>query len=247
MPGSSASISGVNVVLNTAVAESLRQYADILEQADDLTTAVHDLIQRVIKEHKRVIFNGNGYDGAWIEEAHRRGLLDLRTTPDCVPYYLDKKNIALFSRHGVYSEVEMRARYEIKLDSYRKVLRVEALTMLDMVRKEILPAVSRYTKELAESVSEKRNIEPQIDTRFEVHTLRRLCSLTGSAAVLTDDLQDALDRCPAGDALQQACYYRNQVLSLMEELRVSVDEMELLCAEDRWPVPSYGDLLFSVN
>ena len=247
MPGSSASISGVNVVLNTAVAESLRQYADILENAADFGAALHDLIRSVIAAHKRVIFNGNGYDDSWIAEAHRRGLLDLRTTPDCVPYYLSEKNIGLFTRHGVYSEVELRARYAIKLDSYRKVVHVEAMTMLDMAWKQILPAVSRYTKELAESIRLKREIGTDIDCSFEEELVRTLSAKCSIAAERTSALQTAVDKCPEGDPLRQACYYRDYVIKAMEALRAVVDEMEPLCAQDRWPIPSYGELLFSVN
>ena len=145
MLGSAASISDANVVLNTAVAESLRQYADVLEQAEDFETALHDLIRNTIQAHKRIIFNGNGYDASWLEEAEKRGLLNLKTTPDCVPYLLKEKNVRLFTTHKIYSETELHARYEIMLENYSKVLRIEALTMLEMVNTDILPAVSDYT------------------------------------------------------------------------------------------------------
>ena len=181
MPGSSASISGVNVVLNTAVAESLRQYADILEKADDFEAALHDLIKDVIHKHKRIIFNGNGYDESWVKEAEKRGLLNLRSTPDCVPYYLSEKNVELFTRHKVYTETELHARYEIKLDNYSKVLHIEAQTMLDMVWKDILPAASAYTKELAETVAAKKAIGGGIDTSYEERLAGHMSVLLASA------------------------------------------------------------------
>ena len=178
MPGSSASISGVNVVLNTAVAESLRQYADELEKADNFEAALHDLIRDVIRKHKRIVFNGNGYDDAWIREAESRGLLNLRTTPDCVPYYLAPKNIELFTRHKVYSETELRARYEIKLDSYCKVLHVEAQTLVEMSRKEILPAVSAYIRSLSETVRARQALDAEAPCRFEREEIAQLSMWT---------------------------------------------------------------------
>ena len=192
MPGSSASISGVNVVLNTAVAESLRQYADILEKADDFEAALHDLIKDVIHKHKRIIFNGNGYDESWVKEAEKRGLLNLRSTPDCVPYYLSEKNVELFTRHKVYTETELHARYEIKLDNYSKVLHIEAQTMLDMVWKDILPAASAYTKELAETVAAKKAIGGGIDTSYEERLAGHVSVLLASATKKAEALEYAL-------------------------------------------------------
>ena len=156
MLGSAASISDANVVLNTAVAESLRQYADVLERAEDFETALHDLIRNTIQAHKRIIFNGNGYDASWLEEAEKRGLLNLKTTPDCVPYLLKEKNVRLFTTHKIYSETELHARYEIMLENYSKVLRIEALTMLEMVNTDILPAVSDYTAKLVRTAEDKK-------------------------------------------------------------------------------------------
>ena len=247
MPGSSASISGVNVVLNTAVAESLRQYADILEKADDFEAALHDLIRDVIRKHKRIVFNGNGYDEAWVKEAESRGLLNLRSTPDCVPYYLAQKNLDLFLQHRVYSEAELRARYEIKLDGYCKVLRVEALTMLDMVRREILPAVSAYVRELNESVLTRRELSERAGCRFELSVSEELGRRLDAAYDKLEALEKAVHTAPAGDSLAKAVYERDVVLSGMEELRREVDEMERLTAAEYWPLPTYGDLLFSVN
>ena len=248
MPGSSASISGVNVVLNTAVAESLRQYADILEKADDFEAALHDLIKDVIHKHKRVIFNGNGYDESWVKEAEKRGLLNLRSTPDCVPYYLSEKNVELFTRHKVYTETELHARYEIKLDNYSKVLHIEAQTMLDMVWKDILPAASAYTKELAETVAAKKAIGGGIDTSYEERLAGHVSVLLASATKKAEALEYALMGVKdITDTLALARYYRDTIFAAMNELRIIVDEMETHCAAKYWPYPSYGDILFSVK
>ena len=248
MPGSSASISGVNVVLNTAVAESLRQYADILEQADDFEAALHDLIKDVIHKHKRIIFNGNGYDESWVKEAEKRGLLNLRSTPDCVPYYLSEKNVELFTRHKVYTETELHARYEIKLDNYSKVLHIEAQTMLDMVWKDILPAASAYTKELAETVAAKKAIGGGIDTSYEEKLAGHMSVLLASATKKAEALEYALMGVKdITDTLALARYYRDTIFAAMNELRIIVDEMETHCAAKYWPYPSYGDILFSVK
>ncbi len=247
MPGSSASISGVNVVLNTAVAESLRQYADELENAENFEAALHDLIRDVIRKHKRIVFNGNGYDDAWIREAESRGLLNLRTTPDCVPYYLAPKNIELFTRHKVYSETELRARYEIKLDSYCKVLHVEAQTLAEMSRKEVLPAVSAYVRSLSETVSARRTLDAEAPCRFEVEEISQLSRHVDNAYEKLLHLEGAIRALPRGDTLDRALFYRDHVLSCMEDLRLDLDEMERLTAAEFWPLPTYGDLMFSVN
>ena len=248
MLGSSQSISGPNVVLNTVVAESLRQYADILEQAEDFELALHDLIRRVIREHKRIIFNGNGYDDSWVKEAESRGLLNLKSTPDCVPYYLAEKNIALFVRHKVYSETEIRARYEIKLDNYCKVLHIEASTMLDMVWKDILPAASAYSKSLVDTALSKKALNENIDRSFEEENAAKLSTLTATAVIKARALEDALLEIKNfSDSLEQAKFYRDTVFSAMNELRIVIDEMETHTAASYWPYPSYGELLFSVK
>ena len=248
MLGSSQSISGPNVVLNTAVAESLRQYADELENATDFESALHDLIRKVIRKHKRIIFNGNGYDDAWVKEAESRGLLNLKSTPDCVPYYLKPKNVELFTRHKVYSEEEIHARYEIKLDNYCKVLHIEASTMLDMVRKDILPAVSAYSKTLVDTALAKKTLSRSIDYSFEAEEALKLSSLTASAVGKARVLEDSLLEVRAlSDTLEQARFYKETVFSAMNELRIVVDEMETHCSAGYWPYPSYGDLLFSVK
>ena len=247
MLGSSASISGANVVLNTAVAESLRQYADELEGVEDFESALHSLIKKAISRHKRIIFNGNGYDEAWIKEAEARGLLNFPSTPDCVPHYLDQKNIDLFTRHKVYNETEMRARCEIKMSSYCKVLNIEALTMLDMVWKDVLPAVSLYSKTLAEAALAKKNLRADIDVSFETELTAKISALTASAVEKTNALERAVTGAKDVEGtLEQARYYRDSVLRAMNELRAVVDELESRTDSACWPYPSYGDILFSI-
>lgn len=248
MLGSAASISDANVVLNTAVAESLRQYADVLEQAEDFETALHDLIRNTIQAHKRIIFNGNGYDASWLEEAEKRGLLNLKTTPDCVPYLLKEKNVRLFTTHKIYSETELHARYEIMLENYSKVLRIEALTMLEMVNTDILPAVSDYTAKLVRTAEDKKALLGSAAGGYEQKTAARLSSLTEIASEDAAKLDDALlqaDDLPT--AQEAASFYQAEVFKDMTELRLAVDEMETLTSRACWPYPSYGDLLFSVR
>ena len=248
MLGSSASISGANVVLNTAVAESLRQYADELENADDFQESLHRLIKRVIKEHKRILFDGNGYDSAWAAEAEKRGLLNLPTTPDCAPYYLAPKNIALFTSHKVYSEAEMRARCEIKLDNYCKVLRIEALTMLRMAKRDILPAVSAYTKALADSGLSKKALCGDIDISYETECTKKISGLAAETLNETRELEKSIYQADAmKDSLEKAEFYKDTVLPTMGRLRHSSDSMEECTASEYWPFPTYGDILFSVK
>ncbi len=248
MLGSNASVSEPNVVLNTAVAESLRQYADLLENAEDLETALHDLIKKVIREHKRIIFNGNAYDPAWEEEAKQRGLLSLRSTPECLPYLLKEKNIALFATHKVYSETELRSRYEIQLENYSKVVNIEALTMIDMVHRDILPAASRFVGELSDTIIAKKKVSRSLDRSYETSTVRLASSLIGAASKELARLELAVRE--AGDikgSYELADHYRNRVLSSMEKLRGYVDRLEVITATEYWPYPSYGDMLFSVK
>ena len=246
MLGSSASISGANVVINTAVAESLRQYADALEGSTDFENDLHELIRSVIRKHKRIIFSGNGYGDEWVREAEKRGLLNLPTTPDCVPHYLAVKNVELFARHRVYTEIELAARYKMKLDNYCKVLHIEALTMLDMARQDILPAVSAFAKELCDTATAKNALG--VEAVYETETVARVSKLT--TAVLTEvrTLEKASDDAEEiVDVLTRACAYKDNVLSAMSALRESVDELETLTARKYWPYPNYGDLLFSVK
>ena len=248
MLGSSASIATANIMLNTTVAESLRIYADELEGAADFPTALHDLIRRVIREHKRIIFNGNGYDDAWIAEAERRGLLNLRTTPDCLPYLIAPKNLELFARHRVYTAEEARSRYEILLDNYCKILNIEAMTMIDMVRREILPAVSLYSGKVADAALKKKSLGIDACTGYEEKLVGKLSSLTSAIDSRCDALETALYEIKASDDLYRlACGYRDRVFIAMQELRAAVDEAESVTDARAWPFPTYGDLLFGVR
>ncbi len=245
MLGSSASIADTNTVINTAVAEELRQFADQLEAAEDFESALHALIKRTIVAHKRIIFNGNGYEDAWVQEAEKRGLLNLRTTPDCVPCLLAEKNVELFTRHRVFSRAELEARHQIMLENYVKLVNIEALTMLDMARKDILPAVSSYIRRLADTAIAKKQLGG-IDAEYEVESATRLSELLRAAHHKVHELDDALAEA-RGDSLALACHYRDRILGAMGELRGVVDEMETITAADCWPYPSYGAMLFSVR
>ena len=248
MLGSSASISGPNVVLNTAVAESLRLFADVLEVAEDFEVALHDLIRDTIKKHKRIIFNGNGYDDAWLEEAKRRGLLNLPTTPDCSPCYINEKNITLFARHKVYSENEIYARYEIKLENYVKVIHIEASTMLDILWKDVLPSVNAYTKVLADSLLAKKEISGSMNCSYETMILERFEGLTGSAIQISKELESDIEKINGfSNSLSLAMFCKNELLANMNRLRTVVDQMELITDRRYWPMPDYGDLLFSLK
>lgn len=246
MLGSSVSISGANVVLNTAVAESLRQYADTLEGSENFENDLHELIRSVIRDHKRIIFSGNGYDENWVKEAEARGLLNLPTTPDCVPCYLDIKNVELFARHRVYSEIELAARYKMKLDTYCKVNRIEALTMQSMVWQDIIPAAGAYSKELADTAVAKKALG--IECGLETELAAKISRLMADAAQGVRTLKDALDSLDdIGDNYTRAVACRDRVLTAMNELRLTVDELESCTAGKYWPYPSYGDILFSVR
>lgn len=249
MLGSSDSVSGANIVLNTAVAESLRQFADQLEEAPDFNSALHTLIRNTIRDHKRIIFNGNGYDDSWVKEAERRGLLNLRTTVDCLPYFVHEKNIRLFTQHRVFSESEIRARYEILLDTYSKVLNIEARTMLDMANKDLLPAFSAYARQLSETVLAKKAVSDQVDCSFEEERLKKLSALCGDMYRKTNALEKTLlDLVPMElTELERARYYQTQVFSAMNELRIVADEMEGITDRSAYPYPNYGDLLFGVR
>ena len=249
MLGSSKSVSGPNVVLNTAVAKVLDGFATELEKADDLTAALNVLIRRVIKAHKRIIFNGNGYDEAWLQEAARRGLLNMPTTPDCLPCYIAQKNIDTFTKYGVYTEAEMRSRYEIHLENYAKVLHIEAHTMVSMTQKDIVPAVFRYGRELAETITAKKAAIPDMDCTAEQTLLTRINALTGELCHALQALRNCLAEAekPHTDGQALANYYRDTVVPAMEALRAAADGLEVLVAKDRWPFPSYGDILFSVR
>ena len=249
MPGSSCSIALPNTVLNTAVAETLRQFADILEKADDFNNTLDELIKKTIKEHKRIIFNGNGYDEAWICEAVKeRGLLNLKSTPDCLPYFLHDKNIRLFTQHKVLSEVEMHSRYEIMLENYCKTLNIEALTMIEMARRDILPAVIGYMKELSETALSKKSLIAGADCDYEEKTIAKLSSLASAMYYSVETLEKDLGAVKEiEDAKKQALEYRDRIIAEMQELRTAVDEAECITAQKYWPYPTYGELLFGVR
>lgn len=248
MPGSSASISGINVVLNTAVAESLEQFADALEGSKDFEADLQALIRSVLIKHKRILFNGNGYDDAWLAEAERRGLLNLRTTPEALPYYLADKNVALFTKHRVYTRTEMEARYEIHLENYSKVLNIEALTMLEMARRDIMPAVSSYLRELSETATAIHAVSVTADCSYEESIIPEMSALLGDAYRKVRSLDEALMGAKTVEGSRAlANYYRDKVFSAMAELRITIDQLETMMPSDKWPVPSYGELLFSVR
>ena len=247
MLGSSSSVSCTNGVLNTAVAEELKQFADELEGAANFEEALHELIKKTITDHKRIIFNGNGYDDAWIAEAEKRGLLNLRSTPECLPYSLHEKNMKLFISHKVYSETEMRARYEILSENYCKIINIEALTMIDMAKKDILPAVSKYSHELSDTVIAKAACG-DIESGYEKELLAKVSKLNTAAYKKTEKLEQAVLKAKEISETQElSMYYKDAVFAAMSELRITVDELETMVPADIWPYPSYGDMLFSVK
>lgn len=249
MLGSSNSIACANIMLNTAVAESLRIYADRLEGAKDFETALHEMIRKTIKDHKRIIFNGNGYEENWIREAtEKRGLLNYRTTADAVPHILDKKNVDMLTSHGVFTEAEIRSRYEITLENYCKTIIIEANTMVDMAKTQIAPAVSAYASELAGTSAAKKALDSALACGYETELVRKLSALTDriyDGAVAVEN--SLLSLAAAEDIGGEAALIRDQVLAGMGELRVACDEAETLTAKRYWPYPSYADLLFSVQ
>ncbi|MFB0920765.1 MAG: glutamine synthetase III [Oscillospiraceae bacterium] len=248
MPGSSLSIAGPNFVLNTAVAEILKQFADELEGAKDFTASLNSLIKKIISEHKRIIFNGNGYDDAWIMEALKRGLPNLKTTPDCMPSFVSDKSIRLFTAHNVLTEAEIKSRYEIVMENYTKVINIEALTMLDMAKRDIMPAVSAYSKALSDTANSKKAFVPNSDCTYETETLKNLARGAANLYNKTADLEKVLlDAKEHSEATELANYYKDNVIPAMSEMRISADELETITAKAYWPYPSYGDLLFSVK
>ncbi|MDD6045201.1 MAG: glutamine synthetase III [Clostridia bacterium] len=249
MLGSANSIACANIMLNTAVAESLRVFAEELEAASDFNAALHELIKRTIREHERIIFNGNGYDDAWIREAtETRGLLNLRTTPDAIPMLIEKENMEMLLSHGVYTESELRSRYEILLENYCKIVRIEALTMIDMVRKEILPAVASYVADLVSVAGAKKALDAEIPRNYEQKLIMRLSRLNEAIDGRTDLLEASMIKLDTmGDLAREAAWIRDDILPKMGELRAASDEAETLTAEAYWPFPTYGDLLFGVK
>ena len=247
MLGSANSIACTNIMLNSAVAESLKIYADRLEAAEDFETALHEMIQKTIKDHKRIIFNGNGYDDAWLAEAARRGLSNLRTTPDAIPHLLDEKNVRMLTSHGVFSEAELHSRFEITLENYCKTVLIEANTMVGMANTEIAPAVAAYTAKLAEGINRKRAAVAELPCGYETQTLQTLSGLLDQIQTAAATLETVLAHVRGIEAVEQQGYaIRDRLLPAMDALRSVCDAAEIRTAKADWPYPTYGELLFGV-
>lgn len=247
MLGSKLSIAGPNIILNTIVAEELSQFADILENTENFTTDLNNLIKETVKKHKRIIFNGNNYSDEWVVEAKMRGLLNLKSTPEAMPYFVLDKNIKLFEKYKIFTSKEMHSRYEIHLEDYCKTLNIEALTFIEMVKKDIIPAVNSYIKDLSETANAKLNLISDVNCDVEKTIITKLSLLCGSVYKKVDSLDNALLEVKNYDNLQECAeYYRKVIFTGIQELRAVVDELEINTADKYWPFPTYGDLLFSV-
>ena len=247
MPGSAENLSDANTILNTAVAKELKGYADELEGAEDFTSAVIALVKRTIRDHRRVIFNGNGYSAEWEEEAALRGLPNKKNAPAALPALIDPKNIALMEEFGVLTKVEMYSRYEVELEHYSKIINIEALTMLEMARKQLLPAVNAYMSEVANTAASKLAVSESISVRSETKTLGRLSADADAMSDAIDTLQDAVDAAKAlPSESEKAVAFHDNVLPAMDTLRAAADDAETICGEDYWPLPSYSKMLYYV-
>ena len=247
MPGSSQNLSDCDTILNTAVAKELKGYADELEDAEDFTSAAIALVKRTIRDHRRVIFNGNGYSAEWEEEAARRGLPNKKNAPAALPALIDPKNIALMEEFGVLTKVEMYSRYEVELEHYSKIINIEALTMLEMARKQLLPAVNAYMSEVANTAASKLAVSESISVRSETKTLGRLSADADAMSDAIDTLQDAVDAAKAlPSESEKAVAFHDNVLPAMDALRAAADDAETICGEDYWPLPSYSKMLYYV-
>ena len=247
MLGSSLSIAGPNIVLNTIVAEELSEFADILEKADDFKKALDELVKKTIKEHKRIIFNGDGYTDAWVEEAERRGLLNLKTTVDAMPSIIAPNTVALCPRHGIFTEAELQSRYEIQLENYSKTINIEALTMIDMVNKEILPAVEKYMDDLSNAFIHKKTLNPNMNCHVEYERVTELSELSAAVYDEAAALKETVAAAAAvEDFAAQARAYEASVLPAMQSLRADTDKMETLTGSSYWPIPTYADLIYHV-
>ncbi|MDY4836194.1 MAG: glutamine synthetase III [Lachnospiraceae bacterium] len=244
--GSADSISCCNTVLNTAVADSLMQFADLLEKADDFEAALHDLVKQTFIEHKRIIFNGDGYDEAWVIEAKARGLMNLKTTPDAIAHLLDEKNVKLFEKHNVYNRAELESRHEVRLDTYSKIIHIEALTMLDMANKDILPAMSRFTGKLADTIAKKKAVG--LKCEYEMKTSEKISKeldLMYNAVVKLEEDEKKWNS--ISDLVKLGDFCRDVIIPDMNEIRLHSDNMEMVAEQKEWPYPSYGKLLFGVR
>jgi len=243
MLGASQSVSGPNIALNTMMAEELKQFADELECAEDFQADLQKLIRKTFTEHQRIIFNGNGYDEAWLQEAERRGLPNLASTADALPMYNAQKNVDLFVRHGIYTKEELNARAEIHIDNYTKVIGIEAGTMIDMIRHEILPAVSGYGAELCRRVEHKEKVG--VSCKYELTEAREIAGLTDALMHACDKLEKDLSKVPVQPEMAMA-YSHDVIIEDMNRAREIADELETVTASEYWPFPVYADLLFSV-
>ena len=246
MPGSSASISTPNTVLNTVIAKELKDFADVLEKADDLNGEITKLIRKTLKKHSRIIFNGNGYDEAWIKEAERRGLSNYASTPEALSHYLDKKNVEVFTLNSVLSESELHSRYEIYLEKYYKTINIEALTMIDMLKKDIMPAVSAFEKELKESAVLDEELSLLDKDSYDYKTILKIRKHMKDLFRNIEKIEKLLSEKPEG-ALKEAFYYRNKIIPVMDLLRKDADELERITDREYWPMPTYVELLFGVR
>ena len=247
MPGSSQNLSDCDTILNTAVAKELKGYADELEGAENFTSAAIALVKRTIRDHRRVIFNGNGYTAEWEAEAAKRGLPNMKNTPAALPALIDPKNIALMEEFGVLTKVEMHSRYEVELEHYSKIINIEALTMLEMARKQLLPAVNSYMSELANTAASKLAVSENISVRSETKTLTKLSADADAMSDAVDTLQDAVDASKAlPTEAEKAVAFHDNVLPAMDALRAAADDAETICGEDYWPLPSYSKMLYYV-
>ena len=247
MLGSSQSIASPSAVMNTIMTEELEQFADILEQAEDFQSALQTLLHDTFAAHQRIIFNGNGYSDEWVAEAKRRGLCNMGNTVDALPAYIAEKNIAMFSRHGVLTRDELEARYNIHLENYCKVMTIEGNTLLDMVRRQIMPAVSKYSDELATALFHKQNCGIPLSVKMEAATLRKLADLSGKLYDACEALERAINKAPAMDGgIKAACYYRDQVDARRQKASALINQLEAITGAQHWPLPTYADILFSV-
>ncbi|MBR4944111.1 MAG: glutamine synthetase III [Peptococcaceae bacterium] len=248
MLGSASSISDTNVVMNTIAADAIGYIADQLEGAEDVMAKAKEIIREIVIKHKRIIFNGNNYSDEWVQEAERRGLLNLKNTADAIPHLVDEKNIALFTRHGIYTAEEVHSRCEILLDNYCKVLHIEALTMLEMSKKEIIPAVSHFLKEMSTAAASIKAIVPDADCSMQESIIKKVSALAGALYKETEALNAVVlaTREHEENIEDRAQYYKNNIFPGMQELRAVADELETLVGEEYWPFPTYGDLLFKI-
>ena len=243
MPGSSASIATPNTILNTIVAQELKGFADELEKASDFNSALHELIRKTLKKHKRIIFNGNGYDESWIKEAERRGLSNYASTPEALAHYLDKKNVKVFTGNKVLTESELLSRHEIYLEKYYKTIHIEAMTLTDMLKKDILPAVTRFELSLKKSLEEDKDLGLSDADSYEYATLRPVKENKKAVFTMIKRIEQLMEERPDTPE-ERSCFYHDQILPLMEDLRKKTDALEKITDRSLWPMPTYSDLLF---